>query len=91
MTIAGWRSSGIRPAPSAGAGSSRANGFASAPANSISPQKKAPNPISTAVAHGTTSRSRFRVAYRTAEEASDRTHAHSSSEPPWLDHIAVIL
>ena len=43
----GWRSSGVRPAPSAGAGLSAWKGLA---ANSISPMKKTPSPISTAVA-----------------------------------------
>ena len=74
--------------PSAGAGSRRSNGLAP---NSISPVKKSPSPASTAVAQGTTSRWRLRVRYRTPLEAIESTHAQSSSEPPWLDHIAVSL
>ncbi len=88
IAIAGCRSSGVSPTPSAGAGSSRANGLAS---NSIRPTKKAPSPISTAVAQGAISRYLLRVANRTAEEVSDSTQAHSRSEPSWLDHIAVSL
>ena len=84
----GWRSSGFRPTPSAGTGLRRANGFAS---NSIRPVKKAPRPISTAVAQGTSSRSLLRVANRTADEAIESTQAQSSSEPSWLDHIAASL
>ena len=53
--------------------------------------KKAPIPISTAVAQGTISRCLRRVRKRTALEASDSTQAQSSSEPSWLDHIAVSL
>jgi hypothetical protein len=53
--------------------------------------KKAPSPIRTAVAHGAISRCLWRVANRTADEVSDSTHAHSNSEPSWLDHIAVSL
>ena len=88
MAIAGWRSSGSRPTPSGGAGLRRANGFAS---TSISPVKKAPNPMSTAVAHGASSRCLLRVANSTADEVSERTQAQSRSEPSWLDHIAVSL
>ena len=51
--------------------------------------KKVPRPISTAVAHGASSRCLLRVANRTADEASESTQAQSSSEPSWLDHIAV--
>ncbi len=95
MAIAGWRRSGVSPTPSAGAGSSRVNGNESAPGeripNSISPVKKTASPPSTAVAHGTSSRRRLRVASRTPEVASDSTQAQSRSEPAWLDHIAVIL
>ncbi len=53
--------------------------------------KKTPRPISTAVAQGAISRYLRLVANRTADEVSDSTHAHSSSEPSWLDHIAVSL
>ncbi len=53
--------------------------------------KNAPRPISTAVAQGAISRCLFRVANSTAEEVSDRTQAHSSRDPSWLDHIAVSL
>ena len=74
--------------PSAGAGSRRSKGLAP---NSISTVKKSPSPASTAVAHGTTSRWRWRVRYRTPLEAIESTQAQSSSEPPWLDHIAVSL
>ena len=88
MAIAGWRSSGVSPTPSAGAGSRRSNGLAP---KSISPQKNAPSPIRTAVAHGTISRWRSRVAKSTTEEAIDRTQAQSRSDPSWLDHIAVNL
>ena len=84
----GLRSSGVSPAPSAGAGDSSEKGGA---ANSIRPMKNEPIPISTAVAHGTSSRWRRRVRYSTALAARDRTHAQSSSEPSWLDHIAVSL
>jgi hypothetical protein len=54
-SIGGWIimlgcwSSGLRPMPSAGAGSSVANGL-TPPANSISPVKKAATPAITAVA-----------------------------------------
>ena len=53
--------------------------------------KKTASPPSTAVAHGTTSRWRLRVTNRTAEAAIESTQAQSSSEPAWLDHIAVSL
>ena len=66
------------------------NGRASG-AKSISPAKKAPSSIRTAVAQGTISRWRLRVANRTALEAIDSTQAQSSIEPAWLDHIAVNL
>ncbi len=55
----------------------------------MSPVKNDARPMSTAVAHGTISRWRRWVANSTAEEAIDRTHAQSRSEPSWLDHIAV--
>ena len=86
----GCCSSGLRPTPSAGTGLSVAKGSTSG-ANSIRPMKKAPMPIITAVAQGTTSRSLFRVANRAALEASESTQAQSSSEPSWLDHIAASL
>ncbi len=56
----GCWSSGLRPAPSAGAGLRVANGSTPGP-KTIRPVKKAPTPIITAVAQGTTSRSLFRV------------------------------
>src|SRR6266511_3889327 len=74
--------------PSGGTGLRRANGLAP---NSIRPVKNAPSPINTAVAQGAISRCLPRVAKSTAEEVSDSTHAHSSSDPSWLDHIAVSL
>ena len=58
---------------------------------SIRQVKKSPSPASTAVAHGTTSRWRLRVRKRTPLAAIESTQAQSSSEPPWLDHIAVSL
>src|SRR5436190_15635097 len=88
MAIAGWRSSGSRPTPSGGAGESLTNGFASI---NMRPQKKVARPPRTAVAQGASSRWRFRVANSTAEEAIESTQAHRSSEPSWLDHIAVSL
>jgi hypothetical protein len=53
--------------------------------------KKEPIAASTAVAHGTISRWRRRVMKSTALETSESTHAQSSSDPSWLDHIAVSL
>jgi hypothetical protein len=53
--------------------------------------KKAATPIITAVAQGTRSRSRWRVAYSAAAAAIESTQAQSSSDPSWLDHIAAIL
>ena len=88
IAIAGWRSSGSRPTPSGGTGLSRANGLASI---SISPVKKTPRPIRTAVAQGAISRCLLRVANSTADDVSESTHAQRSSEPSWLDHIAVSL
>ena len=78
----------MSPTPSGGTGLRRANGLASA---SISPVKKTPRPISTAVAQGAISRCRRRVANSTADEVSDSTQAQSKSEPSWLDHMAVSL
>ena len=43
----GWRSSGLRPTPSAGTGLASANGLSR---NTSRPLKKTPKPISTAVA-----------------------------------------
>src|SRR5918999_1258174 len=79
IIIAGCRRSGLSPAPSSGAGSSRANGLGP---NSISPQKKAASPASTAVAHGTSSRCLVRVRKSTIDEAIESTQAQRSSEPP---------
>ena len=56
----GCWSSGFSPIPSFGAGFSTWNGLTSG-ANSISPMKKAPIVIITAVAQGTISRSLWRV------------------------------
>ena len=71
------------------------NGNESAPGeripNSISPVKNTASPPRIAVAHGTSSRRRLRVANSTPDVASESTQAQSSSEPAWLDHIAVIL
>ena len=71
------------------------NGNESAPGetipNSISPVKNTARPPRIAVAHGTSSRSFVRVIASTAEVAIESTHAHRSSEPAWLDHIAVNL
>ena len=53
------------------------------------PVKKETSPARTPVAHGTISRWRRWVARSTTVEAIDSTHAHRSSEPSWLDHIAV--
>jgi hypothetical protein len=54
----GLRRSGVRPAPSCGAGSRWANGWA---LKIINPMKKEPRPARMAVAHGTISRWRRRV------------------------------
>ena len=61
--MAGWRSSGLRPAPSIGAGFSCPNGVSR---NTIRPTKNAAIPSSTAVAYGATSRARRRLRNRTA-------------------------
>ena len=53
--------------------------------------KKEAIPAITAVAQGTSSRSLSRVAWSASEATIERTQAHSSSEPSWLDHIAAIL
>jgi len=84
----GLRSSGVSPAPSTGAGSRWANGWAF---QIISPMKKEPSAARMAVAQGTISRWRRRVMKRTPLEASESTQPQSSSEPSWLDHIAVSL
>ncbi len=82
----GWRSSGLRPTPSAGGAASCANGDSR---KTSSPQKKAPKPSSTAVAYGATSRSRCRQAYRTRLLQSESSSTHSSSEPSCEDQTAV--
>ena len=46
---------------------------------------------STAVAYGAMSRWRWRVRWSTTLEKIESTNAHRSSEPAWLDHIAVSL
>jgi hypothetical protein len=85
----------LSPTPSTGTGFAARNGNESAPVlivpKIIRPVKKVASPPRTAVAHGTISRWRLRVTYSTADEASERTHAHRSSDPAWLDHIAVSL
>ena len=88
IIIAGWRSSGFRPAPSAGGLASVVNGFSHP---TISSRKKAAITPSTAVAQGAMSRSERRVRNSTALEKIDISSAHSSSEPSWVAHIAVTL
>jgi hypothetical protein len=65
------------------------NGFS--PKIIISERKNAVTPASTAVAQGTMSRIRRRVTNRTTLEYTESSSAQSSSEPSWLDHIAVSL
>src|SRR5438093_3863811 len=84
----GWRSSGLSPAPSAGACASVVNGVA---ANTSSPVKKAQKPSSTAVAYGVTSRSRRRVKRSTRLDHIDSSHTQSRSEPSCEDHTAAAL
>ena len=88
IIIAGWRSSGFRPAPSAGGLASVANGFSQP---TISSRKKPATTPSTAVAQGAISRSERRVRNSTALENIDSSSAHSSSEPSCVAHMAVTL
>ena len=74
----GWRSSGLRPAPSTGGLASDVNGLT---LKTSSAQKNVARPASTAVAHGTISRRVRRVANSTTAEKSDRTQTQRSSEP----------
>ena len=65
-----------------------ANGLAQ---NTVSVEKNAAKPSSTAVAYGAISRSRRRVRNRTRLDQIDSRHTHSSSEPSCEDHAAVSL
>ena len=90
MIIDGCWSSGFRPVPSTGTCDRVANGLTSPP-KSISPVKKTPMPSMIEVAHGTMSRSLWRVTTRATVETIESTQAQSSREPSWLDHMAVNL
>ena len=84
----GCSSSGSRPAPSVGGLWVVANGLAQ---NTVSIEKNAAKPSSTAVAYGAISLTRPRVRNRTRLDHSDSSHTHSSSEPSCEDHAAVSL
>src|SRR4051794_7549205 len=88
IIIDGWRSSGLRPVPSAGATALVTNGDA---ANTSSPAKNEPKPASTAVATGVTSCIRLRVKNSTRLDHSASSQTHSSSEPSCEDQTAAIL
>src|SRR5215207_3375256 len=88
IIMLGWRSSGLRPAPSGGTEASCWNGFAN-PTRSIA--KNDANTHRTAVAHGVTWRRRRPVSASTRLDHSDSSQIHSSSEPSWEDHAAVTL
>jgi hypothetical protein len=88
IIIAGWRSSGLRPTPSAGGDASVSNGFSQP---TISSRKNAAIDPSTAVAQGAMSRSERRVRNSTAVEKSERSVAQRRSDPSWVAHRAVIL
>ena len=53
--------------------------------------KNTPTPMSTAITIGMSSRLRRRFVMTTSDDTSDRSHAHSSSDPAWLPHMAVTL
>ena len=82
----GWRSSGLRPAPSATTVGARSNGFSR---NTSSDRKKTAKPSSTAAAYGATSRARRRVRNSIRLDHSPSSRTHSSSEPSCEDHTAV--
>ena len=82
----GWRSSGLRPTPSLGAGEAWPNGVSR---NTSSAAKNAPKPSSTAVAYGAISRRRRRVRKRIKLDQRLRSSSHSSSEPSCEDQTAV--
>ena len=84
----GWRSSGSRPAPSTGAGWVVANGLAR---KIVIDAKNAPNPSSTAVAYGTTSRRAFRVRKIARLDQSESSSSQSRSDPSWEDQTAAAL
>ena len=82
----GWRRSGFRPTPSAGAGETCVNGVSR---NTSTAAKNAPKPSSTAVAYGAISRSRRRVRKRIRLDQRLRSSSQSSSEPSCEDQTAV--
>src|SRR3954452_23234307 len=84
----GCRSSGLSPAPSTGGFATCVNGLTLKTSRAQKNDASAPR---TAVAQGTTSRWRWRFTTSTAAEKSDSSHTHRSSEPDWLDHMAVSL
>ncbi len=84
----GWRRSGLRPAPSAGAIASRPKGVS---LKTSRPAKNAAKPSRTAVACGATRRSWRRVRNSTRLAHSDSSQSHSSSEPSCEDQAAAAL
>ena len=88
IIMLGWRRSGFSPVPSSGATGSTWNGDSM---KTSRPQKKAPKPSSTAVAHGAISRMRLRVRKSTRLDQIDSMNTHRSSEPSCEAHGADIL
>ncbi len=84
----GWRSSGLRPLPSATSIAGAANGVSR---NTSSAAKNAAKPSRTAVAYGAIRRSRLRVRNSTRLDHIDNSHSHSISEPSCEDHAAAAL
>ena len=79
---------GLRPRPSAGTGETVANGLVT---NDSTLVKNAATPISTATTTGISSRFLRRFVTTTSTATIDSSHIHSSSDPAWLPHSAVIL
>ena len=78
----------VEPAALGGATASVSNGLVT---NESRLRKKIPMPISTAITTGISSRLRFRLVRTTIAVKPVKIHAHSSREPAWLPHRAVIL
>src|ERR1700722_14546556 len=87
IIIVVWRSSGSRPAPSAGAGELVANGLAN---STVSAVKNPASPNRTACAYGTISRTLLRVMNSAMLDQNESSITHSSSDPDWVAQTAAI-
>ena len=86
IIMLGWRRSGLRPTPSAGAVASRAKGDSK---KTTSPQKNAASTSRVAVAIGAIARIRRRVRNRITLDHALSSSTHSRSDPACEDHTAV--